>query len=125
MILMLMVGGFTSPDMATFGSLTRKQRGRHIRQEDGYGSPITAGLGYRMSRGAGPHITMGVGFITAIIGAGGLDRCMSAIARCGLPPSFSLLASDTAPASVLAPSDGSPWARMIRFIPGMGADFTT
>src|SRR5438270_10695407 len=119
MILMRMAGGFTSPDTATFGSLTRKQRGPHIRQEDGYGSPITAGPGYLMSRGDGPHITMGVGFITAITGAGGLDRCMSAIARYGLPPSFSLSASDTAPVSALAPSDGSQWVRMIRFIPGM------
>ena len=69
--------GFTSRAMATFGSLIRKPRGRHIRREDGYGNHITAGPGYLMSRGAGRHITMAAGFITATTGAGGLDRCMS------------------------------------------------
>jgi hypothetical protein len=74
-----------------------------------------------MSRGAGRHITMEGGSITAIIGAGGLDRFTSTTVRCGLRPSSSLSASDIILASALVPSDGSPLARMIRFIPGTDA----
>ena len=60
-------------------------------------------------------------FFMVTAGVGGLDRFMSAIVRCGLRHSSSLSASDIIPASALAPSDGSPWGRMIPFIPGTDA----
>src|SRR5205085_7778722 len=75
--------GFTSRVMATCGSLIRKQRGPHIRREDGCGSHIMAGLGYLTNRGAGRLITTAAGFITAAAGAGGLDRFTFIIVRCG------------------------------------------
>src|SRR5689334_12685842 len=121
MILIATDIGFTCRDMATFGSLIRKQPGLHIKPEDGFGSPITAGHGSHMSHGAGHHITMAGGFIIAIPGAGGLDLFMLATVRCGLRPSSSLSASDIIPASALALSDGSPLALMIRFIRGTDA----
>src|SRR6185437_5753924 len=104
-----------------FGNLIRKQRGPHIRREDGFGNHITAGLGCLMSRGAGRHITMVGGFITEITGAGGLDRFMWAIVRCGLRHLYSLLASAFMQALVSATSDGSQWGRMITIIPGTDA----
>src|SRR5579864_3218403 len=107
--------------MATFGSLIRKQPGLHIRQEDGFGSPITGGPGSVMSRGAGRHITMAGGSTIAIHGVGGLDRFTSTTVRFGLRRSSSLSALDTIPASALAPLDGFPWARMIRSTRGTGA----
>src|SRR5579871_1165187 len=121
MILMSTAGGFTSRAMATFGSLIRKQRGPHTRQEDGSGSHITAGPGCLMSRGDGRLTITGGGFIMAILGAGGRDRSMCTTVRCGLRHSSSLSASDIIPALALAPSDGFPWARMIRFIRGTDA----
>src|SRR3954463_592940 len=118
MILMVTDIGFTWKGMATFGSLTRRYGGRHIKREDGFGSLTTDGPGYHTSLGDGlPTITDG-GFITETTGAGGLDRFMSAIVRYGLRHLSSLWALDTIPASALAPSDGFPWGRMIAFIPG-------
>src|SRR6476660_7192351 len=121
MILIATDTGFTSRDMATFGSLIRKQPGPHIKPEDGFGSLITAGHGSHMSHGAGRHITMAGGFIIAIHGAGGLDLFMLVTVRCGLRHSSSLSASGIIPASALAPSDGFPWDLTIRFIPGTDA----
>src|SRR5882724_640865 len=121
MILMSMAAGFTSRVMAMSGSLIRKHRGPHIKREDGFMNHITAGLGYRMSRGVGPLTITGGGFIIAIHGVGGLDRFMSTTVRSGRRHLSSLSASDTVPASALAPSDGSPWVRMIPFIPGTDA----
>src|SRR6476660_8985325 len=121
MILTSTADGFTSPAMATFGSLIRKQPGPRIKREDGFGNPITAGHGCHMSLGAGRHITMAGGSIMATIGAGGLDRSMFTTVRCGLRHSSSLSASGIIPASALAPLDGSQWARMIRFIRGTDA----
>ena len=72
-------------------------------------------------RGVGPLITMAGGSITAAAGAGGLDRFTCIIVRCGRPRLSSLSALDTTPDSALAPLDGSPWARMTRFIPGTDA----
>src|SRR5882762_3162205 len=121
MILIAMAIGLTSRDMGMFGSLIRKQPGPLIKREDGFGSHITAGSGCLTSRGAGHHITTDAGFITEITGVGGPDLFMSATVRCGLRRSSSLSASATTPASALAPSDGSPWVRMIGFIPGTDA----
>src|SRR5579864_215493 len=121
MILIATVIGFTSRDMETFGSLIRKRLGPHIKLEDGFGSLTTAGPGCHMSRGAGRHITMAGGSIIAIHGAGGPDLYMSAIGRCGLRHSSSLSDLDIAPVSALAPLDGCPWVRMIRFIRGTDA----
>src|SRR5438270_5116173 len=118
---MSMAGGFTFRDMATSGSHIRKQPGPHIKQEDGFGSPTTAGRGSVTSLGAGHHITMAGGFITATTGAGGPDRSMFTTVRYGLRHSSFLSASDSTPASALAPLDGSPWVRMILFIPGTDA----
>src|SRR6476646_6489296 len=110
MILIATVIGFTSRDMEMSGSLIRKQRGPHIKRDDGFGNLITAGPGCLMNRGAGRHTTMGAGSTIAIPGAGGLDLFMLATVRCGLRHSSSLSALDTIPASALAPSDGCPWA---------------
>src|SRR5580765_7151975 len=120
-ILMAMADGFTFRVMAMSGSLINRLPGRHIRQEDGFGNHITAGHGFLTNHGDGRRITMAGGFITATTGAGGLDQSMWVIVLCGLQRLSSLSALDTTQALGLDPSAGSRWARMIRFIHGMGA----
>src|SRR5580765_2890444 len=103
-IWMVMAGGFMFRVMAMSGSLISRLRGRHIRQEDGFGNHITAGRGFLTNPGAGRRITTAGGFITAITGAGGLGQSMWAIVRCGLRRLSSLSALDTIRALGLDPS---------------------
>src|ERR1041385_7982298 len=99
--------GFTSPVMATCGSLIRKPRGPHIRREDGFGSHITAGPGFPMSLGGGPLTAMATGFIMAAPGVGGLDQFTSITVRCGRQHLSSLSALNTTRVSALGILDGS------------------
>src|SRR6185312_11977096 len=107
MTLMATAAGFMSRDTETSGSPTSRRLGLHIRQAAGFGNPITAGLGFLTSLGDGLLTITGVGFSIAEAGAGGLVLFMSAIGQCGRLLLYSLLASATAQASALAPSDGS------------------
>src|SRR5690242_20290191 len=107
MILMATATGFMSRDMETSGSPISRLLGRRIRRAAGFGNPTTAGPGFLTNPGDGLLITTGVGSSIAEAGAGGLVLFMSAIGQCGRLLLYSLLASVTVRASVLAPSDGS------------------
>src|SRR5712672_3482293 len=107
MILMVMAAGFTFRVMAMFGSHIRKHRGPHIKPDAGYMSPTTAGPGFPTKVGVG-HLTITAGgFIIATHGAGGRARSTRTTVPSGRRHLSSLSASDTTPASALAPLNGS------------------
>src|SRR5712691_6369860 len=66
-----------------FGFLMTGRTGPPIATAAGCMSPTMAGPGFPTSPGVGRRITTGAGSFMAVTGAGGLDRFMPDITRCG------------------------------------------